>query len=42
MVDQHDRPRHRGENEKADSFWSAPMSDKMRKFLGFLGACQEF
>ena len=23
MVDQHDRPRARGENEKADSFWSA-------------------
>ena len=24
MVDQHDRPRNRSENEKADRFWSAP------------------
>jgi hypothetical protein len=32
--------RHR--KKKADSFWSAPMSEKMRKFLGLLGACQEF
>jgi hypothetical protein len=32
----------RRRKKKADSFWSAPMSEKMRKFLGFLGACQEF
>jgi len=28
--------------KKADSFWSAPMSDKMPIFLGFRGVCQEF
>jgi len=27
MVDQHDRPRDCGENEKADSFWSALRSE---------------
>ena len=27
--------------KKADSFWSAPMSDKMLKLLEFLGVCQE-
>jgi len=27
--------------KKADSFWSAPISDIMLEFLGFLGVCQE-
>jgi hypothetical protein len=28
--------------QKADSFWSAPMSGKTLKFPAFLGVCQEF
>ena len=28
--------------EKADSFWSAPMSENMPIFLGYPGVCQEF
>ena len=31
MVDQHDRPHECGENEKADSFWSALSSEFIAK-----------